>query len=146
MVIGVVFVVLTAVSLVLHVAHDVPLLGIWLYIAGSIASIPVALVNYFVQKKLFVRRAYYLTDKRILLVGGLFHTKYQTLNYRFIGAVSLKRSLFSKPMGLHSYSIGITTNLNKRLSVKFFTRAGYTLSFIENGSEAYKLITEKTAF
>ena len=139
-----VFVILLAVNVAHTIANGLPLSGIWLYGAGLLLAAAVSLLNYLIQKKMFAKKAYYVTDKRILITGGFFHLKYRTLNYRFIGSVVMKRTLFSKAFGMESHSINLNMNINKQFTVKFFSVAGMTLSYLESASETYKLIFEQS--
>jgi len=139
-----VFVILLAVNVVHTIAHGLPLSGIWLYVAGLLLAAAISFLNYLVQKRMYAKKAYYITDKRILITGGLFHLRYRTLNYRFIGSVDMKRTLFSKAFGMESYSISLMMNINKQLTVKFFSVAGMTLSYLESASDTYRLIFEQS--
>ncbi|MBO4277982.1 MAG: hypothetical protein J5925_06260 [Clostridia bacterium] len=111
-----------------------------IYIVLTVLTVPTVLVYYLIQKKMYLKRAYYLTDKRILLVGGIFHLKYQTLGYHFIGSVTEKRTPFSKLFHLESHSISVIMNVHKQLSIKFLSLTGNTLSYLEDPDEAYKRI------
>ena len=139
-----VFAVLLAVNVVHSIVKSLSFSGIWLYGAGLLLAVAISFFNYLVQKRLYAKKAYYVTDKRILLTGGLFHLKYRTLNYRFIGSVVLKRTPFSKALGIESYSINLSMNINKQFTVKFFSIAGMALSYLENASETYKLIINRS--
>ena len=86
------------------------------------------------------KKAYYITDRRILLVGGLFHLKYQTLHYRFIGSVEWKRVPFSRLFGMNAYTIHLIMNIGKRLTVSFFNISGTSLPFLEKADDAYRQI------
>ena len=130
-------------NIVYGAVQGLPFSGTFFVIAAGL-TIPVIFINRSVQRKLYQNRAYYITDKRILLTGGLFHLKYRTLNYRFIGSVALKRTLYSKLFGLRSYTVSLIMNVNKQLSVKFFSVSGTMLSYLEDPDEIYKLIVKKT--
>ena len=136
--------VLLTVNVVHSIVESLSFGGIRLYGAGLLLAATISFLNYLVQKKMYVKKAYYITDKRILLTGGLFHLKYQTLNYRFIGSVVLKRTLFSKAFSIESYSVNLIMNINKQFTVKFFSIAGMTLSYLENASETYKMIVDRS--
>ena len=129
--------------LVISLSNGLSLTGMWIYAIAIVLVLIASLINYFVQKKMYIKKAYYITNKRLLFVGGLFQLKMQTLNYRFIGSVTLKRTPFSKALGLTSYSINLLMNINKRLTVKFFTLAGQGLSYLESADKAYKEIVNR---
>ena len=92
--------------------YDLPI-SVGFYIAGTILTLVLMLLIVAVQKKRLAKTAYYVTDRRILLVGGLFHLKYRTLHYRFIGSAELSRVPFSKALGLDG-DCSKTTRKNKR--------------------------------
>ena len=110
------------------------------YAAGTVLTAALVLALSSVQKKRRARTAYYVTDRRILLVGGLFHLKYRTLNYRAVGSAELSRVPFSKALGLDAFRIHLIMNIHKRLTVSFFSIAGTSLTFLEDPSDAYKQI------
>ena len=139
-----VFAILLGVNVGYSIVNGPSFSGAWLYGSGLFLATLVSIFNYLIQRKLYAKKAYYITDKRILITGGFFHLKYRTLNYRFIGSVILKRTPFSKAFGMESYSISLMMNINKQLTVKFFSIAGMSLTYIESADNAYKLIVEKT--
>ena len=121
--------------------YDLPI-SVGFYAAGTILTLALVLLIIAVQKKRLAKTAYYVTDRRVLLVGGLFHLKYRTLHYRFIGSAELSRVPFSKALGLDAFKIHLILNVHKRLTVSFFSVAGTSLSLLENASDAYKRIVE----
>ena len=135
--------VMTTVSITKLQTYIAPVYVLWIYIRQAAIVLAVSLCNYFVQKMLYAKKAYYITSKRILIVGGVFNLKYQTLNYRFIGWAELKRTPFSKMFRMDSFSITLIMNINKQFTFKFFTLTGHGLSYIENADKAYKQIVSK---
>ena len=120
--------------------YELPLSKLF-YIGGTAATALMVLLLVTVQKKQYAKKAYYMTDRRILLVGGLQSLSYQTLNYRAIGCAALKRMPLSVTFGLEAWSVKLMMNMNKRLNVKFFSISGTALPYLENAAEAYKPIT-----
>ena len=134
-------IVLLLINTIHTITRGVPFSGIP-YIILVALTVPTILVLYSFQKLVYNKRAYYITDKRVLLGGGIYHLKYQTLGYRFIGSVTLKRTMFSKMFNLESHSISVILNVHKQFSIKFFSFTGNTLSYLEEPDEAYRQIVE----
>ena len=124
--------------------HDLPISNAF-YASGTILMLVLMLLIITIQKKRWAKTAYYITDRRILLVGGLFHLKYRTLHYRFIGSAELSRVPFSKLLGLDAFTIHLILNVHKRLTLSFFSFAGTSLSFLESAGETYKRIVERSS-
>ena len=134
--------ILLAANICFSSVKKLPLSGMALYAAGAALIIVITLADRLIQKRFFSNRAYYITDRRILIVSGFRCLKYQTLNYRFIGSAILKRTPCSKLFGMDSYSINLIMNINKRLTVKFFSISGTSLSYLEDPGDAYRHIAE----
>ena len=126
-------------TLIMWMEYDVPI-SLAFYIAGTLLVLLLVLAYFAIQKKRYAKKAYYITDRRILLVGGLFHLKYQTLHYRFIGSVEWKRVPFSRLFGMNAYTIHLLMNIGKRLTVSFFSISGTSLLFLEKADDAYRQI------
>ena len=46
--------------------------------------------------------------------------------------------------GMKSYSINLIMNINKQLTIKFFSLSGTSLSYLESADKAYKQIVDLT--
>ena len=140
----VVFIILLSTNIGYSIKNGLSLSGAVTYISCIIFTLLLSLINLMIQKKMYAKRAYYITDKRILIVGGFIHLKYQTLNFRFVGSAIMRRTMFSKMFGMSSYSINLIMNINKQLTIKFFSLSGTSLSYLESADKAYKQIVDLT--